>query len=405
MRTTLRQKIKKLRGQLKHSDTLFALRRFFVDKDLRRERKLMRLTTVKNKSQIKSEIKAYKKYWGCRPDDYIRYGLHSRKLDMQAMLDYVPMHYYYCDFYDMVFEPSNTLMSDDNFIRQNYPATAKSLATMSQPVLKSIKYGKDLSDKLLQYLMMSEKGILVPEVVGYICNGTIYDIENNKASFSLIKDLAKKTDKIFVKPTDGCGGEDIVVLKCSDNKLYFGELEVTDLHRLKLNPSRTYIVQHAIKQASQLQAINGTSVNTLRVIVKYEEGKPQIIGVILRIGRLGSDVDNSHMGGISIAVDAETGMFADYAGREHGGGKFYEHPDNGYKFKGNGIDNWPEVRKQILQTVGTVNQANLLGWDIVLTDNGVYAIEFNLGFGIEHAQIMLGGMRRRLGIDKIKSHT
>ena len=38
------------------------------------------------------------------------------------------------------------------------------------------------------------------------------------------------------------------------------------------------------------------------------------------------------------------------------------------------------------------------GWDIAIGQDDVYAVEFNLGFGIEHAQTIAGGFRRKLGI-------
>jgi hypothetical protein len=40
----------------------------------------------------------------------------------------------------------------------------------------------------------------------------------------------------------------------------------------------------------------------------------------------------------------------------------------------------------------------MIGWDIAIGQDDVYAVEFNLGFGIEHAQTIAGGFRRKLGI-------
>lgn len=81
-----------------------------------------------------------------------------------------------------------------------------------------------------------------------------------------------------------------------------------------------------------------------------------------------------------------------------GGGVFYTHPDTGFVFKGAKIQNWNEVLRQIQDIVSKVTEYKTVGWDIAIGEDKAYAIEFNLGWGIEHAQVIAGGLRRRMGI-------
>lgn len=371
MKRYIRQKIKKLRGFIKRSDFLFWLRRSFVDHDLQREKKAMKTSSVKSPQTVRNEIEAYRRYWKCHPDDYIRYGLFRKQLTIDEILDYVPMHYYYCNFYTALY---SDIWSKD----------------------------KDAENKLAQYRKFRGRGIDVPEVVGVLRNGRLLTAdEKEEITFENIASKMHDGERLFIKPFGGNCGVGIVTLDKRDGNLWSGDREVKTLSDMNLESATDYIFQRQLIQAKCVADINGSTLNTLRTIVTYFNGKPEIVGIILRIGRAHSFVDNSGQGGISVAVDPETGRFAPYAGREHGGGIFEKHPDTGYVFGNGGIDNWPEVRKSIYDIISRVTEYPMLGWDLAVgADNRVYAIEYNLGFGIEHAQTIMGGLRRRLSIDK-----
>lgn len=368
MKKAIRKNIHRLRGAIKRSDFLFSLRRRFVDHDLQREKRLMKKSTEKDFEEVKTEMQAYKNYWKCRPDDYIRYGLFRKQLTMEQILDYVPMHYYYCDFYSRVY--------DD--------------------LLKA----EDLENKLTQYLKFRQRGVKVPEVVAVIKGDKLYRPTDNSTQIGLdvLKTGLADGERYFIKPTDGRCGFGILIVTRRDGQLFANDKVLSTISNLGLDSATDYIVQRQLVQRDDLSAINDSTLNTLRTIVTYFDGTPRIVGVILRIGRAGSFVDNSGQGGISVAVDIETGRFAPLAGREHGGGTFDKHPDSGYVFAEGGIENWTEVRAEVIDIVSKFPEYGMLGWDIAIGRDGVYAIEYNLGFGIEHAQTILGGLRRQLGI-------
>ena len=114
--------------------------------------------------------------------------------------------------------------------------------------------------------------------------------------------------------------------------------------------------------------------------------------------RKGVEVDNSGQGGISVEVNLADGTFSSFAGREHGGGQFDRHPDTGYMFKGARIKDWDDIKAKIENIISRIDTYRMIGWDIAIGQDDVYAVEFNLGFGIEHAQTIAGGFRRKLGI-------
>ena len=398
MNQSLRKSIKKLRGKIKKSDFIFAMRRSIVDKDLKRERKAMAKCTVKTTAQINEEIHNYKHFWKRIPQDYIRYGLFNKNLSREEINDYIPMQYYYCEFYDSLFSSLNEKTSASDFVKETFPETYRRLYLFPQSVLRAIRYGKDLSDKLLQYLILEERNIPVPPVIAVLQNHQLYTLHGQPAESSILLNSLNHTSRLFVKPTDGCGGAGIKVLTRNGDSLCVDNFPIKELSDIKTDAGRVYIIQEALEQHSLMSRINASSVNTLRVLVKYNAGKPDIIGIILRMGRKGSHVDNSAVGGISVGIDNETGNFYDSAGREHGAGTFERHPDSNFQFSGASIPDWSAILKEITTIVGRITEIPLVGWDFAIGKDRVEALEFNMGFGIEHAQTILGGLRRRLGI-------
>lgn len=358
---------KQMRGFVKRNKVIFSIHRHLIDSDYKLQRQRMKHCNAKSKSQIGDEMECYKRYWKCPADDYIRYGLFEKNIPIEEILDYIPMQYYYCNYYDEQYTGIDSAYWDD---------------------------------KWNEYTLLKEKGINTPEVIAIVQDGDLYTLDKKKTDWRGLLLNTSEGELLFVKPTNGNSGNGIFVLHKNNGTFEHKGKRVTSLEDIGIRRYLTYIVQRGLVQRGDLAEINESSLNTLRTIVKYSNGKPHIVAILLRIGRKGSEVDNSGQGGISVDVNPVTGMFGEYAGREHGGGVFGEHPDTGYVFKGKGIQGWEDIRKKIYDTVSRINSFRLLGWDLAIgEDNKVYAIEFNMGFGIEHAQTISGGFRRRLGID------
>ena len=54
--------------------------------------------------------------------------------------------------------------------------------------------------------------------------------------------------------------------------------------------------------------------------------------------------------------------------------------------------------EQCQDIVSRITDYKTIGWDLAVGEDRVYAIEMNMGWGIEHAQTIAGGFRRRMGI-------
>lgn len=354
-----------VRKYLKRSRLLYSVYTRLFDVDFRKQKERMYSSNKKSEDCIKNEMRLYSNYWGVPADEYIRYGLFEKQLSEEEILDYIPTQVFYCEYLRRSYQNIDTNANDD---------------------------------KWHQYEILSQLNIPTPNIEFLIHNGRLQNKDKKDVDFSDLQAVANEGEKIFIKPTNGCGGSGIIVLVKRGGLLYKKGAIIQGLEDLNMSNNVSYVVQKGIVQNAEISKIYDGSINTLRTIVQYRDGETNVVGCILRMGRNGADVDNSAQGGISVNVNFDDGSFGPFAIAEHGGEIFTSHPNSGYVFNGNSMPNWADVKQEILKNVGKMTQYNDVGWDIAVTDNGICVIEFNLGYGIVHAQTCCGGLRRKLNV-------
>lgn len=319
---------------------------------------------AKSTERIAREMRLVEDYWGCKPLHYVRYGLFDKELSDEQLLDYIPPYYFY-----------------------NY---------YTPPIYKNVDR-RIFGDKLGQYRLFVERGIRTAESVALFESRHLQMLKGGTTTFESL--LSADGEKLFIKPIDGQGGTGIIVVKRIDGRFFYGQREIAscDIAQV-LDRNNTYIVQRGISQRADISAINPSSVNTLRVVTQWRDGKPFMNVCVMRIGRNGKDVDNSHQGGLSVRVDVDSGRLFPIATAEHGGGEYHKHPDTGFVFDGFTIRDWARLKNDLLDYASCIPEISELAWDVAITDDGAVIIEVNLGYGLSHLQCCCGGMRRIIGV-------
>jgi len=159
-----------------------------------------------------------------------------------------------------------------------------------------------------------------------------------------------------------------------------------------------FIIQPGLEQDGRVSNIYPYSINTFRIATECKNDEARILCATLRMRVNSSQVDNSAQYGIITKTDIESGNLGDFAANEECN-IFYKHPNTGFIFKGYKISNWYDIRKFTEECAKKMPQFTYLGWDIALTKNGPVAIETNLGFGLDHYQVSIGGLREVFKID------
>ena len=141
-------------------------------------------------------------------------------------------------------------------------------------------------------------------------------------------------------------------------------------------------------------SFNNTSVNTIRVYsVLDRQGKAHILKAVLRAGVGDSVVDNFHSGGVIYPVNIEHGFIEASGVRRLDRKEVIIHPGTDIIMLGFKIPHWEQLIETVKMMAESLPQVRYIGWDMVITPEGVDMIEAN-----DNADHALFG---RIGCEKL----
>ena len=203
-------------------------------------------------------------------------------------------------------------------------------------------------------------------------------VADNETNPETIKSFIEKQGIVFAKPNNGDQGHGVLKIKDGDNRAY-DEL----ISRCRNVP---YVVEGVIEQAPEVAVINPSSVNTVRAYTLIKKnGETEILGIMLRVGRKGSHVDNWGSGGVGYDFDIETGVCVGY-GRDKKNQPYVYHPDSNVQMVGFKLPNFDLLKKTIIELSQLVPAARFVGFDIAITTNGYELVEMNCPGGHDFLQ-------------------
>lgn len=202
-------------------------------------------------------------------------------------------------------------------------------STRLEPRLNSFHEAELLGDKnLLPLLIGNDSGLRIPHTFGSCVKGRFRDGELQFVSREhLCQLLANIGDCVVKKTIDTSSGRDVQVCCFIEGKDCGTGYTVSEVLE---SFGKDFVVQEKIKQHHTLQQLNGTSVNTFRVITYYCNDNVYVCPIALRLGRSNANRDNIHYGGICIGVDGN-GILHEEAYSEYGD-RYRVHPDSHVKF-------------------------------------------------------------------------
>lgn len=193
-----------------------------------------------------------------------------------------------------------------------------------------------------------------------------------------VMDFIANQGPVFAKPNHGDQGKGVIKIT-SDNNNAINKL-------LEECKKEAYVVEGAVENAPAIAAINPSSVNTVRAYTLLKRnGETQILGIMLRVGKKGSHVDNWGSGGVGYDFDVETGVCVGY-GRDKKNNPYVFHPDSNVQMIGFRLPDFEQLKQLIIEMTHKVPQARFVGWDIAITPNGYELIEMNCPGGHDFLQ-------------------
>jgi len=191
----------------------------------------------------------------------------------------------------------------------------------------------------------------------------------------------KQPGDYIIKPTRDSGqGADIRFFRSMQT-----DEEIDGL--LKLYDGKTdYIIQHTVAQHPAFARLNGSSLNTMRIVTLVFRDKPYILSSILRIGGSGSRVDNVSKGGYQCTIRPDGTLEPLAYTSRSGKSEMVEENEDGLRWADFTVPCFEKVRETALDLAVHLPHLKLIGWDLALDENGdVVLIEFNCQIGQNQA--------------------
>lgn len=237
-----------------------------------------------------------------------------------------------------------------------------------------------LRDKYLFYKYLSSFNIPTPKVFAVYKFGKLYDTELNEIKVDILFD---KKD-YFLKDIGGQCASFVKHIKTYD-----------DFCRIKPDLDGCYILQEALKQGDNLNQLNPSAINTLRIVTVFDGyNEPYIFSSVLRIGtKKTGNVDNLAVGGIAVGIsdDGSLKSIGYYKKNE----KTTIHPDTHISFKGFKIYEYNKAVNMVLNAHKKFYGIKAIGWDVAFTENGPFIIEGNDNWEISFMQACNGGLKEK----------
>lgn len=253
--------------------------------------------------------------------------------------------------------------------------------------LNPIRYYSLSRNKYLAHKVFEETGIRTSTLYCYYHpEGVVTDSKLIATNVVDVCRILKSQDarQCVIKSTEESHGANVLVVNqieyLQDDCIlhYFNGATARLSEELGSSPR---IFESLIRQTKQFSDFNASSVNTVRFMTTlYPDGSARIFATFIKIGRAGKCVDNAGGGGnVDVCIDIETGEIK-YAIQYDGWRKIKEiemHPDSGTQLNGTIIENWDNIKAEVIKFQQAFPWCKAAGWDIAITDDGPVVIEVN----------------------------
>ncbi len=248
-----------------------------------------------------------------------------------------------------------------------------------EPILTPAEYRQYYSDKNSFGKIL--QGIRMPYVYARNIKGSFFDNNYNSLDGHPLSELEqRKVNSFVLKPSLEASGRGVRIFRYSNGRFVDSENTVFSLEFLYTVYKKDYLIQECVSQSAFNSYFNPTSINTIR-IATYRDVKThevRYLRAVMRIGRKGTEVDNSHAGGSFVGID-ECGVLGKYLCNQWGE-KVCVFNDIDFEHNTFVIPNYEYIKQFAIEIGEKVIHHDLVAMDIAIdSNNNPQLIEINVG--------------------------
>jgi len=260
--------------------------------------------------------------------------------------------------------------------------------------LNTPEYYPILEDKYFFHQILVGQGFRSPNNLYLIDHTGIFNLRSKK--YSTEEEFLQDSFDGFCKLINGFGGKMIYQIELLNKKFQLNRNEMSVSDFLKFLGNKKFLIQERILQHSDMNMLNPSCINTLRMLTIRIGQTIHYYQVYLRIGINNNYVDNSYSGNIMIGIDKDTGKLMEYAYSNDPDTVQYKmdrHPETNTIFKDFRIPFYNESVEMVKSLHQLFQQFFMIGWDIGITPDGPIVIEGNNITELYSFQVFYGGLK------------
>jgi hypothetical protein len=248
-------------------------------------------------------------------------------------------------------------------------------------------YQKASQHKVLEKATLSLLGVPTPRFVGFFhpTRGGDRNGEPLRTAGDLSRVLATYAGRrLCFKAVEGYSGRGFAALDISadgaslQHPISGQRWSIVEWARELLLAPDGWLLEEYLTQHPDVAAINASSVNTLRLWVLEQQGVFRAHHAILRVGRAGSQTDNTSSGGFGCVVDMATGRLHSCLDLRRPHQPITHHPDTGVELVGRQLPFWEKALELGAKALSVFPQMRFAGLDVAITPTGPAVIELNV---------------------------
>jgi hypothetical protein len=243
-------------------------------------------------------------------------------------------------------------------------------------------------DKNLYRSLLS--GFNIPVRVAECSNGIYYLPEQSSLEITykeFVKYLSNQSN-CLIKPSVGTdGGRGIRSFDTKDGLEMNSKQQVMEVLS---QYGKNYCVERKVIENDNLQCLNPTSCNTLRVhtIRDRKEQRIRFLSSYVRIGKMGQVVDNMLSGGLGARIHDDGCLRNAVSCYPY---QTFDTTESGVKLEGYKIEYFDKIVNTCLAAHSRLPMFDLMGWDVTVDkDDNVIIIEYNPNPDIRIEQAIFG---------------
>jgi hypothetical protein len=248
-------------------------------------------------------------------------------------------------------------------------------------------YQKASQHKVLEKATLTLFGIPTPRFIGFL--HSFRGAAADHGGLCSVADLRRvllpyRGKRVCFKAVEGYGGSSFSALDVDSegdrltHPISGRVWSLDDWLTVLFESPEGWLIEEFLPQHPVLAAINPSSVNTLRIWVLEKHGQFRAHHALLRIGRAGSQVDNTSSGGFACPVQIDTGRLLAAPDLRNPLFSITHHPDSGFALVGCQLPFWSESLALGCKALSVFPQMRFAGLDVALTPTGPCMIELNV---------------------------